>query len=494
MSKKCPATLLCDFYKISHRVQYPKGTQRIYATWTARTSRIKDIDEVVFFGLQGFIKEYLIDYFNENFFYRKEKEVVEEYVEILKYTLGEENPDVSHIVALHRLGYLPIKINALREGTVVPIRVPMMTIENTVDEFYWIVNYLETLISCSLWQPTTSATISLAYRNILDYYAFQTAGRFQDVKFCGHDFSMRGMSSLQSAQTSGAGHLLNFVGTDTIPAIHYVREYYNADISKNLIGTSIPATEHSVQCCYGQAGEMETFKRLITEVYPTGAVSIVSDTWDLWKVLTEYLPQLKDVIMSREGKLVIRPDSGDPVKIICGDPESDNPFARKGVIELLWDTFGGTLTPRGYRLLDEHIGCIYGDAITLERCEEICKRLKDKAFASTNMVFGIGSFSFQYNTRDTFGFAMKTTHAVVNGEERELFKNPITDDGTKKSQRGRILVGISDGEMVYADGLTLEREKEVEDFNMLRTVFENGHLKIDENFEDIRRRLYLKVR
>lgn len=486
---KLPATLLCDFYKVSHREQYPENTEVIYATWTPRTSRKEGINKVVAFGFQGFIKEYLIDYFNENFFNRPLEEVVEEYARVIKYALGKENPDTSHIEALHKLGYIPVKICAVPEGTLVPIRVPMMTIENTIPEFFWITNYLETLMSCYLWQPMTSATISKEYREVLDSYAKFTGGDESAVAFQGHDFSLRGMGSLQSGMTSGAGHLLNFTGTDTIPSILYLENYYNSNIEKELIGSSIPATEHSVQCAGGEDDELETYRRLINEVYPSGIASIVSDTWDLWAVLTEILPQLKDDIMMRDGKIVIRPDSGDPVKIVCGDPEAEDWRARKGVIELLWDLFGGTKTSKGYKVLDSHIGCIYGDAITIDRCREICSELAKKGFASTNMVYGIGSFTFQYNTRDTFGFALKTTYAVIDGEEKFLFKNPKTDDGTKKSQRGKVIVmKNSDGELELMDGLNEQQYRNARN-NLLETVFENGKIVKEQSLSEIRERL-----
>lgn len=483
-----PATLLCDFYKVSHREQYPENTKKIYATWTPRTSRIKGVNDVIFFGLQAFIKEYLIDYFNENFFNRDVEDVVSEYERVLKYSLGKETVDSSHIRDLHKLGYLPIRIKAVPEGTRIPIRVPMFTIENTVNEFFWVTNYLETLMSCMLWQPMTSATISNEYRKILDKYAIETTGSTNGVEFQGHDFSMRGMSSLESAKSSGAGHLLSFTGTDTIPSILYMEKFYNANIERELVGTSIPATEHSVQCAYGQEDEINTYRRLINEIYPSGFVSIVSDTWDLWKVLTEYIPQLKTDILNRDGKVVIRPDSGDPVKIICGDSESDNPNTRKGVIEILWDIFGGTVTEQGYKVLDSHIGAIYGDAITLDRCREICEKLKEKGFASTNMTFGIGSFSFQYTTRDTFGFALKTTYSIVGREERFLFKNPITDSGVKKSQRGKVAVVNNEGNVTYIDGLSWEQERDMTN-NMLETVFFNGYLMKEYDLNEIRNRV-----
>ena len=270
------------------------------------------------------------------------------------------------------------------------------------------------------------------------------------VQWQGHDFSFRGMSSLESALLSGMGHLLSFTGTDSIPAIDGLEQYYNANAEEELIGGSVAATEHSVMCSGSKDGELETFKRLITEVYPNGIVSIVSDTWDLWKVCTEYLAELKEIVLQRNGKVVIRPDSGDPVKIICGDADGATDAERKGVVELLWDIFGGTTTDKGYKLLDSHIGAIYGDSINLERAEAICEGLKQKGFAS-QLVFGIGSYTYQYNTRDTFGLAMKATYVEINNEGLEIFKNPITDDGTKKSATGLLQVKKENGKYVLYD-------------------------------------------
>lgn len=486
-----PATLLCDFYKVSHREQYPKDTELIYSTWTPRMTRIKGVDKVVAFGFQAFIKEYLVDYFNENFFSRPLEDVVAEYKRVIKHTLGIEDPDASHIEALHNLGYLPVAIFAVKEGTRVNIRTPMLTIENTEAEFFWITNYLETLMSCEMWQPTTSATIAYEYRQLLDKYAEETNGDLSGVDFQGHDFSMRGMSCLESAKASGAGHLLSFTGTDTIPAILYHEQFYGADIEKEFVAGSIPATEHSVMCAHG-TNEFESYKHLLTNVYPTGFVSIVSDTWDLWSVLNNVIAPLKDTIMARDGRCVIRPDSGDPVLILCGDPDSDNPYAQKGVIEILWDIFGGTMTEKGYKQLDTHIGCIYGDAITLERCEEICKRLKEKGFASTNMVFGIGSYTYQYNTRDTFGFALKSTYGVFGDEEKFLFKDPVTDSGFKKSQTGLVRVYRDGDDVLYEDGLNIDDLLRFDKENLLDLVFEDGELVREQTLAEIKEVLHGK--
>ena len=473
-----PASLLCDFYKVSHRPQYPADTERVYATWTPRTSRVKGVDSVVAFGFQGFVQEYLIDYFNQHFFSRPMADVVNEYVRYMNFALFDPNPDYAHIASLHKLGYLPVLIKAVPEGTSVPIRVPMLTIENTLNDFFWVTNYLETLMSCALWQPSTSATMAKEYRKLLDAWAAKTSSCPDFVQFQGHDFSMRGMGGLDAACTSGAGHLLNFVGTDTIPAIAYLENYYGANIESELVGCSVAATEHSVMCAGGADDEMGTYKRLISEVYPSGIVSIVSDTWDLWHVLTDTIPKLKDYILARDGKIVIRPDSGDPVDIICGTTITGDHWegipSEKGVIELLWDTFGGTINDKGFKELDPHIGAIYGDAITLERADQICNRLAAKGFASTNIVFGIGSYTYQYNTRDTFGFALKSTHVVIDGTEHNIFKDPITDDGTKKSQTGRVVVTKTDSGLAFTDGLTVSQAAHFEPTDYLQPIFRNG--------------------
>lgn len=485
--------LMSDFYKQSHREQYPQGTEKVYSTWTPRTSRIDGIDKVVCFGVQGFIKKYLIDYFNKNFFDISEEEAVSSFERMIKFTLGKTEVDTSHIRALHQLGYLPIEIKSLKEGTLTPIRVPMLTIENTIPDFFWLTNFLETLMSCELWQSMTSATLAFQYRKIVEKYAKETCDDNSHVPFQCHDFSMRGMSSVESSISSGMGHALSFCGSDTIPAIWGLEEYYNANIEEELVLTSISATEHSVMCSYGNTNEFELFKHLLLDIYPTGIFSAVSDTWDLWKVVTEYIPALKEEILGRDGRLVVRPDSGIPEDIICGDVNApEGSPERKGVIELLWETFGGTINSKGYKVLDSHIGCIYGDSITLERAEEICKRLKDKGFASSNIVFGVGSFTYQYNTRDTFGFALKATYVIVNGEERLIFKNPKTDNGVKKSQRGLVnVIRNEDGKLVFTDGFykaDYDAEQEVNP-TLLETVFKDGKLLRDESLAEIRARL-----
>lgn len=523
------SVLLTDGYKLDHRRQYPKGTEAVYANWTPRSNAYfkEATDGAVVFGIQYFIKKYLIEDFNRNFFNIPEDEAVNEFKRRIDTFLGKNEIGTEHIKALHRLGYLPIKVKALPEGSLCPIRVPTLTIINTKPEFFWLTNFLETVISCELWLPMTSATTARVYRKELERHAEKT-GFSKDINlgFLCHDFSMRGMAGLEASITSGMGHMTSFVGSETLPAIDAVERYYNADAEKEIIAMTVPASEHSVMCAGGKDDELGTFRRFITELYPNGFCSIVSDTWDLWKVIKEYIPALKTEILNRDGRLVVRPDSGDPVDIICGvDPRDivecngkryyfkdwhsigaiqDEYFDRlqanpeayaslilteeqeKGAYQMLWDIFGGTTNEKGYKVLDSHIGLLYGDSITLDRQKEIYARLEAKGFAATNLVLGIGSYTYQYRTRDSLGFAMKATWCKVNGEAREIFKQPKTDSGMKNSLKGLIRVEKdANGKYFAIDCATPEQEAG----GCLETVFEDGKLTKEVSFKEIRERL-----
>lgn len=480
--------LLTDGYKLDHRRQYPEGTTLVYSNWTPRKSRMPEVEQVVFFGLQYFIKKYILEDFEQYFFRQPKEEVIAAYKRRIDHYLGPNEIGTDHIAALHDLGYIPMVFKALPEGVSVPMRIPMFTMYNTLPEFFWLTNYFETLLSNVIWLPCTSATIAKSYRKLLDHYAEATSSVPEFVDWQGHDFSMRGMGGVESALISGMGHLLSFTGTDTVPAIEYLERYYATDVTKELVGGSVPATEHSVMSMGTIEDEQGTFKRLITEVYPSGIVSVVSDTWDLWKVLTVYLPALKAEVLARNGKLVIRPDSGDPVWILCGNPEGKTEVERKGVVQLLWEVFGGHINDKGYKELDPHIGAIYGDSITLERAKAICEGLKQNGFASTNVVLGIGSFTYQYNTRDTFGFAMKATYGEVEGAGRSIFKDPITDDGTKKSAKGLMQVVLENGAYQLKDQVSWEEEKN----GALREIFRDGQLLVEESLSAIRTRMKTK--
>lgn len=503
-----------DFYKSGHVYQYPENTELVFSNLTPRTSRMPEVDRVVFFNLQYFIKEYLMEQWQKNFFDRDLTEIILAFQNRMDKALGAGKVGTMHIEALHHLGYLPLEIRAVKEGSRVNLRVPMMVMWNTNPDFEWLTNYLETIMSTVVWGGCTSATMANEYRKIMEEWAEKTVGNTDFVDFQGHDFSCRGMFGFEAGVMSGAAHLLSFKGTDTVGAIDFIEKYYSLNDSDELIGCSVPATEHSVMCLGGDGeDEYETIHRLITEVYPTGPISIVCDTWDFFKVLTETLPRLKHIIMARNGTVIIRPDSGDPADIVCGTvgarhdqggvevvansqanidkggnyyKDFNNTPEEKGAVECLWETFGGTLTEKGYKQLDPHIGLIYGDSITLDRCRDICTRLERKGYASTNLVFGIGSYTYQYTTRDVFGFAVKATYAEVDGKGVEIYKKPKTDDGTKNSAKGLTAVHMaSDGNFYMHDQSTWDHVKNC----ALELVYRDGVLIRNEDISDIRETL-----
>lgn len=485
------ASCQLDFYKTGHVDQYVRGVEEVESNWTARSNAHatavegKKPEGVIFFGLQAFILDYLIEEWNTTFFQAtNKKEAVKQYWE--EVSLGLNNPNITtgHLEDLYELGYIPLEILALPEGAEIPIGVPMFTVRNTDTRFGWLTNYIESVLSAEVWKPMTVATIAKQYKDLITKYCELTGGIKELLPFQCHDFSFRGMSGRADAARSGMGHLLSFAGTDNVPAIIETRKYYQ---SVGFVGGSIPATEHSVMSLGEKDKEIATFHRLITEVYPAGIVSIVSDTWDFWKVLTEYAPALRKEIEARDGKVVFRPDSGDPVKIICGDPQAGvGSPAYKGAIQVLWEEFGGTINDAGYKELNPKVGLIYGDSITLDRASEILSQLMALGFASTNIVFGIGSFTYNYITRDTFGMAMKATHGIVKGKGRDIFKDPITDDGTKKSLRGKVRVEIRDGEYVAIDGKDYYKNPLT---NELRRVFLNGSTFNTSTWEEVKQRI-----
>jgi nicotinamide phosphoribosyltransferase len=530
---------LTDFYKTSHSKMYPDSLYELYNNTTPRGSRLDHVNEVVVFGIQYLLKKYFIEEWDNNFFKKPADEVIGRYKRLIKNTTGGEVNE-ENLRALHSFGQLPIRVKALPEGTLCPIQVPLMTITSTDARFAWLANYLETLVQTVIWLPITTATIAYHFRKMLNKYAEETTGNSDFCAWQGHDFSMRGMSSVESAKVSGAAHLLSFHGTDTIPAIDFLEEYYGADIEKELVGGSVPATEHSVM----QVGmtDLHTLKtdhdrfqaeifltdRLL-DLYPDGILSQVSDTYDYFRFLTKVLPFVKEKILKRNGKFVVRPDSGDPVHIITGFNTVDTKFTKeevldkikhqngymrifsddvecvktsdgkfvtpygeiseeeaKGSIQLLWDLFGGTTNLFGYKELDPHIGLIYGDSITYERAENICKRLAANGFATTNVVFGIGSFTYQYNTRDTFGLACKATSCVLNRERHAVFKDPKTG-GMKKSARGLLQVFENEfGDLELYQDVSEEEEKQ----GLLQTVFENSWITKEYTLAEIRERLW----
>jgi nicotinamide phosphoribosyltransferase len=432
------ALTLIDFYKVGHISQYPAGTKQVWSNWVPRSSRVPQAKGMIFFGLQYYMMRYLQDNWRETFFDKPWRHIEGSYKKLIKATLGVENPKIDHIKALHDLRYLPIEIYALPEGSLVDLRVPCFVITNTNPDFYWLPNYLETSLSNILWKACTSATTARQFREIFMKHA-KEAGEtdFSFVDWQGHDFSFRGMSGVEDVVLSGMGHLLSFSGTDTIPAILAAAQYYSADLT---CGGSVSATEHAVMCAGGQENEFETFRRLIEDIYPTGIVSIVSDTWDLWKVLTDYLPRLRDSISARDGKVVIRPDSGDPVDILCGEASASSIISPKsqGVLRLLRNAMGVTYDKSHSPPSLNKVGAIYGDAISLDRADRILDRcIHEIGLSPYSVVFGIGSYTYEYVTRDTYGMAMKATAVrTADGSIKSIFKKPVTDDGVKNSLKG----------------------------------------------------------
>lgn len=508
---------MVDVYKLGHAAMYTEGTDFLYSNLTPRSNKYfkamaaEGYDgKMVVFGTQGSIME-LVEDWNDSFFSQPKVKVVRRYRRRLNSVLGEGVVSPARMAALHDLGYLPLEIRTIDEGARIGMKVPMLTIKNTIPEFFWLVNYLETALSAQIWQLTTNATIAYEYKRILVAAALRTGSAVEGVMFQGHDFSMRGMPGYIAASRSGSGHLASFTGTDTLGAIDYIEDYYGEglDLDAYFIAGSIPATEHAVSSSNiltrvarmeaafdGTMGEECRDLRLeaeteflidyITRQNPAGFCSYVADTYDYWSVLTEVLPRVYSQIMAREGRLVIRPDSGDPETIICGDVNAEPGSPEfKGSIQVLWEIFGGTVNAAGFKELDSHIGLIYGDSITLARADSITRRLEAMGFASLNVVFGIGSYTYQCNTRDTFGTAMKATGTGVDGDFFEIYKDPATGDKLKQSARGFLRVDLVDGDYVLTDKVTAEQEAGGE----LKVRFKDGKFLNLTNIAEVRARL-----
>lgn len=432
-----------DFYKVDHVSQYLPGVTKIVSNLTPRGSRIDGINKVVWFGLQKFLIESL-HYHWQTFFGSEGADQIDEFESKVRTSLGNPSYCADFLRNLRKLGYLPIEVKALREGTAVPMRVPCMTIHNTHDDFAWLPNFLETYISAELWHPSTSATIAAKYREVFDSCAEKTGSPKAFCDWQGHDFSCRGMGNMAMAAASGAGHLLSFTGTDTVPALDYAREYYGAT---GFTGGSVSATEHSVMTIGGEQGEEEVLEHLL-KTYPTGVVSVVSDSYDFWAFVKLLGTKFKDRILARDGKLVVRPDSGDPVKILCGDPKGKTKAEKAGLIEILAGYFGTITNEKGYKVLDSHIGAIYGDSITLERQEAILSGLAAKGFASCNIVLGIGSFCVTPNTPILCSdLVWRDAGSIATGQEIIAFDEYPSYRNKKKAVRRYRLARIEENSL-----------------------------------------------
>ena len=487
--------LLIDFYKAVHAEMLPKGITKSVSYFTPRMSRVKMWDEVVMFELQGFCKEYLIDYFNDNFFKRDFLEVITQYERIMDAALGKGAYGIEKIKQLWRVGYLPIEIRALPEGTLVPMHVPMFCITNTHPDFAWLPQALESLISAEMWHPMLAATVGYTYRQIVnEYYDLTCDDDVPRARALGA-FDFRGEECLQSAVKAGAGWCLSFLNTATVPTIPYLEQYYNCDCTKEPVAFGSPSTEHAVMCSnYAVDGDEETLiRRLLTEIYPTRSFSCVCDSYDYWNVVDNILPKLKKEILEHEGCFLVRGDSGDCVEVVTQ------------TVFKLWDIFGGTINSKGYKVLDPHVKAIYGDSITIQRCRRIYEILERNGFACSNVALGVGSFSFQCVeedgilkpfTRDTFSSCIKATYCEIDGKPYPIFKDP-KDGGFKKSQKGCCVVtecAVMDWngchfELGYTDEYTWEEACNNKN-NLLRPIFKDSEMLIEENLQTIRNRLH----
>lgn len=490
MTNKTNPMLLIDFYKAVHAEMLPKNITKSVSYFTPRMSRVKRWDKVVMFGLQGFIKTYLIGYFNEEFFDKPFEEIIYEYKRIMDASLGKDAYKIDKIESLHKLGYLPIEIVALPEGTIVPMHVPMFGITNTHKDFAWLPQSLESLISAEMWHPMLAATVGMTYRGIVNhYYDLTCEDNIPRSKALGA-FDFQGEECLESAVKAGAGWCLSFLNTATVPTIPYLEKNYFCDCTKESVAYGSPSTEHSVMCSnYAVDGdEITLLRRLLTEIYPNTSFSAVLDSYDYWNIIDNILPQLKTEIMNHNGCMLMRGDSGDCVEVVT-----------KTVFKL-WEEFGGTINSKGYKVLDPHVKAIYGDSITVQRCEEIYKILMENGFSCSNVALGVGSFSFQCIeedgflkpfTRDTFSSCIKATYCEIDGKPFPIFKNP-KDGGFKKSQKGCCRVYTRcDGSIYYEDELTWEQATDYEKRgNMLIPVFKDGELLKEQSLKEIRDRLH----
>lgn len=462
--------MLCtDVYKMSHMEMYPPGTTKVYSYLLARSD--KKTPSTLFYGLQYYLKMLEV---------KPTQAMMDEFLDYRKSIIGSDAPKdiVDKLAALVQLGYFPIKIKSVREGMDIPVRNVLMTIENTVPGFHWVVGFFESLL-LKVWNTCTVASYSKKLKMLCKKYADETCDNEGHLPFQVHDFGYRGCSSEETAAISGSAHLINFLGSDTVTAIKMVRENYGCT---GPIGLSVPATEHSVMCAYGQENELQAFERML-DLYPAGIVSIVSDTYDLWNVLTNFATKLKSRILARDGRVVFRPDSGDPPKIICGDPDAGTGSDEwLGGLQLLDRAFGHTVNSKGFKVINPKVGMIYGDGMFFERFDRTLGLMKEMGYASSNLVIGVGGLLLQQHNRDDQGFAIKATFAEVNGVTRELMKDPVTDT-KKKSHKGLLaLYKDARGRYYTKDRCTADEEAA----SLLEEVFVNGKITRTTTFDEIR--------
>lgn len=447
---------LSDSYKVSHWKQYPPNTRRVHSYFESRIGSV--FPQTTFFGLQYWLKQYLA-----GVVVTKEKiDIAEELFNL--HFFGKKvfnRAGWEHILNKHG-GFLPVEVKAVLEGTTVDESNVLMTVENTDDESYWLTNYLETLL-VQTWYPSTVATQSRAMKNVIAKYLEKT-GDPSLIDFKLHDFGFRGVTCPEQAAIGGASHLINFKGTDTFPGIVLAKYFYD----ETMAGFSIPAAEHSTITSWGKEHEVDACKNML-EKYPDGLVAVVSDSFDIFNCCENiWGGVLKDKVLARDGVLVVRPDSGYP-------PEID-----VQVLDILGKQFGTTTNSKGYKVLHSKVRAIQGDGIDYAMLDLILANMERNGWSADNIAFGSGGGLLQKLNRDTQKFAFKCSSVTIGDEERDVYKQPITDSG-KKSKSGRLKL-VKEGEKLITVSATDPRE------DQLQVVFRNGELLIDQKFEDIRNR------
>lgn len=481
---------VADTYKNCHVDVYPEGMTKLVSYLVPRKSMFEKQQKVVVFGIQAFIKN-----FKENadaWFAKPTSEVIADYEKKMNLQLGPGNYETSHIEKLHRLGYLPLKIKALPEGSLVNMGVPIASVENTDPDFAWLAQWTECWLQGEVWKPCNDATAGYMYYKIAKkWYDKTTDGA--DPRMAASDFGMRGMSCMEEACKTSASWLISFNKTSTVPAISWLDYFYNADCSYNHLGIGAVSIEHSVVSSNVAVGTSE--KELILKLLKQYKnFSYVADTYDYWDIVKNVLPEIKEEILAHEGKILIRPDSGDQYENVIQTVQS------------LWETFGGTENKKGYKVLNPHVGMILGDGCTLKQVEKIWKKLEEMKFAATNCLFGVGAFCFHaffegdkmiVSTRDTFGFAQKTTYIqLMDGRELEVVKDPKTDTAKlKKSHKGLVFVEKVGNDYVATDGLTEHDYDKLAAAHKdeMQVVFVNGVYFNRQNLMDIRARLAKEI-
>lgn len=447
-----------DSYKTSHYLQYPPNTTKVSSYIESRGG---DYQQAVFFGLQMFIKDYLLDPITE-------QDIIDAKDIITAHGLPFNEDGWRYILDEHQ-GFLPIEIEALPEGTTTPTKSVMVQVVNTDDNCFWLTSYVETSLLRAIWYPTTVATLSWHCRQVIGQYLSQTADNVEGLPFKLHDFGARGATCEEAAAIGGAAHLVNFMGTDTLSAIVAAKNFYGADMA----GFSIPAAEHSTITSWGKKNEAKAFQNMLDQFAGDGKlVAVVSDSYDLFHAIDKiWGEQLFEQVKTNGGTVVIRPDSGNPITIVTQ------------TIEMLMDKFGFETNSKGFKVLPSYVRVIQGDGVSKHSIELILNTLKKRNLSADNVAFGMGAELLQKLNRDTLKFAMKASAVEVDGKWQDVFKNPATDNA-KKSKKGRLAVVCDD-----KGNLTTIKAKQLKgQDNLLQVVFRNGKLLQQHTFDQIRQR------